>query len=76
MEFWLFDFILSSRKIAELTGLPFASAPNKFEALAAHDAMVEVCFLIALLTVALVLISINRLIVQLEWSGIFCYLGF
>uniref|UniRef100_A0A0R3S5E0 fumarate hydratase n=1 Tax=Elaeophora elaphi TaxID=1147741 RepID=A0A0R3S5E0_9BILA len=29
-------------KIAELTGLPFVTAPNKFEALAAHDAMVEV----------------------------------
>ncbi|MCE2815648.1 MAG: class II fumarate hydratase [Cryomorphaceae bacterium] len=28
-------------KIAELTGLPFKTAPNKFEALAAHDAMVE-----------------------------------
>ena len=28
-------------KIAELTGLPFATAPNKFEALAANDAMVE-----------------------------------
>lgn len=27
--------------IAELTGLPFVSAPNKFEALATHDAMVE-----------------------------------
>ncbi|MBI2432799.1 MAG: class II fumarate hydratase [Candidatus Hydrogenedentes bacterium] len=27
-------------KIAQLTGLPFTSAPNKFEALAAHDAMV------------------------------------
>ncbi|MEP9351287.1 class II fumarate hydratase [Xanthobacter sp. KR7-225] len=27
-------------KIAALTGLPFTSAPNKFEALAAHDAMV------------------------------------
>ncbi len=26
--------------IAELTGLPFVSAPNKFEALAAHDALV------------------------------------
>ncbi len=29
-------------KIAELTGLPFVSAENKFEALAAHDALVEV----------------------------------
>ncbi|MCX8050536.1 MAG: class II fumarate hydratase [Chlorobi bacterium] len=27
-------------KIAELTGLPFRSAPNKFESLAAHDALV------------------------------------
>ena len=27
--------------IAEFTGLPFISAPNKFEALAAHDAMVS-----------------------------------
>ncbi len=29
-------------KVSELTGLPFETAPNKFEALAAHDAMVEV----------------------------------
>ena len=27
-------------KIGQITGLPFTSAPNKFEALAAHDAMV------------------------------------
>ena len=27
-------------KIASITGLPFTTAPNKFEALAAHDAMV------------------------------------
>jgi len=27
-------------RIAKITGLPFTSAPNKFEALAAHDAMV------------------------------------
>ncbi|WP_449043363.1 class II fumarate hydratase [Paracoccus versutus] len=27
-------------KVAEITGLPFVTAPNKFEALAAHDAMV------------------------------------
>ncbi|WP_276089398.1 class II fumarate hydratase [Pedobacter sp. JY14-1] len=33
--------LLVAKKIAELTGLPFVSAPNKFEALAAHDAMVE-----------------------------------
>jgi fumarate hydratase class II len=28
-------------RIAELTGLPFVTAPNKFEALAGNDAMVE-----------------------------------
>tara|TARA_B100000963_G_scaffold222339_1_gene193863 strand:+ start:3990 stop:5393 length:1404 start_codon:yes stop_codon:yes gene_type:complete len=32
---------LVASKIAEFTGLPFISAENKFEALAAHDAMVE-----------------------------------
>lgn len=30
-----------ARYIAEFTGLPFRTAPNKFEALAAHDAIVE-----------------------------------
>ena len=30
-----------ARHIAQLTGLPFVTAPNKFEALAAHDAIVE-----------------------------------
>lgn len=29
-----------AKKVAELTGLPFVSAPNKFEALAGHDALV------------------------------------
>jgi fumarate hydratase class II len=33
--------VLVAKKIAELTGFPFETAPNKFEALAAHDAMVE-----------------------------------
>lgn len=33
--------VLVAKKIAQFTGLPFVSAPNKFEALAAHDAMVE-----------------------------------
>jgi len=32
---------LVAKKIASLTGLPFVTAPNKFEALAAHDGMVE-----------------------------------
>ena len=32
---------LVAARIAELTGLPFVTAPNKFEALATNDAMVE-----------------------------------
>ncbi|MCO6359127.1 class II fumarate hydratase [Roseivirga pacifica] len=32
---------LVAEKIAEFTGLPFVTAENKFEALAAHDALVE-----------------------------------
>ncbi|OYX44228.1 MAG: fumarate hydratase, class II [Rhodobacterales bacterium 32-67-9] len=43
-------------KIAEITGLPFVTAPNKFEALAAHDAMVM--FSGALKTVAASLFKI------------------
>ncbi len=35
------DFAVKvAAKIAELTGLPFVTAPNKFEALATHDALV------------------------------------
>ncbi len=33
--------VIVAKKIADFTGLPFVTAPNKFEALAAHDAMVE-----------------------------------
>ena len=33
--------VLVAQKIADFTGHPFITAPNKFEALAAHDAMVE-----------------------------------
>jgi fumarate hydratase class II len=33
--------VLVAKKIAAFTGLPFITAPNKFEALAAHDAVVE-----------------------------------
>ncbi len=43
-------------KIAEITQLPFVTAPNKFEALAAHDAMVM--FSGALKTVAVSLFKI------------------
>ncbi len=59
-------------KIAELTGLPFVTAPNKFEALAAHDAMVEMSG--ALKTVAVSLFKIANDI-RLLGSGPRCGLG-
>ena len=31
-----------AEEVSKITGLPFVTAPNKFEALAAHDSMVEV----------------------------------
>ena len=31
-----------AEQVSSITGLPFVTAPNKFEALAAHDAMVEI----------------------------------
>ncbi|KAL1464137.1 hypothetical protein WDU94_003811 [Cyamophila willieti] len=59
-------------KIAQLTNLPFKTAPNKFEALAAHDAMVEVSG--ALNTVAVSLMKIANDIRFLA-SGPRCGLG-
>ena len=44
-------------RIAQLTGLPFTSAPNKFEALAAHDAMVELSGALKRLAVSLMKIA-------------------
>ena len=49
---------LVAKKIAEITGLPFVSAPNKFEALATHDALVEAHG--ALKTVAVSLMKIGN----------------
>ncbi len=47
-----------AKKIAELTGLPFITAENKFESLAAHDAIVEAHG--ALKTVAVSLMKIGN----------------
>jgi len=44
-------------KIAELTGLPFVSAPNKFAALAAHDAIVFASGALKTLAVSLMKIA-------------------
>ena len=58
--------------MAEITGLPFITAPNKFEALAAHDAMVEMSG--AVKTVAASLFKIANDI-RLLGSGPRCGLG-
>ena len=61
-----------AKNMAEITGLPFVTAPNKFEALAAHDAMVEMSG--ALKTVAASLFKIANDI-RLLGSGPRCGLG-
>jgi fumarate hydratase, class II len=51
-------------KIAELTGLPFVSAPNKFAALAAHDAVVFASGALATLAASLMKIAND-----IRWLG-------
>ena len=47
----------AAAEIAQLTGLPFVTAPNKFEALAAHDSLVNAHGTIKTLAVALTKIA-------------------
>lgn len=61
-----------AQKIADLTGLPFVTAKNKFEALAAHDAIVEAHG--ALKTAAVSLMKIGNDIRMLA-SGPRCGIG-
>lgn len=49
--------VLVAKKISDLTGYPFVTAPNKFEALAAHDAMVELSGALKRAAVALMKIA-------------------
>lgn len=64
--------VKSAQKISELTGLPFVTAPNKFEALASRDA--EVFASGALKTLAG---SLNKIANDVRWlsSGPRCGLG-
>jgi fumarate hydratase, class II len=58
-------------KVAEITGLPFITAPNKFEALAAHDALVEHSGALNVLAVSLMKIANDiRLMASGPRSGI------
>ena len=51
-----YDKIVAA-KISEITGLPFKTAPNKFEALASNDAMVELSSALKVLAVSLMKIA-------------------
>lgn len=64
--------VKSAEHITKLTGKPFVSAPNKFEALATHDALVE--FSGVLKTIAASLMKIAN---DIRWlgSGPRCGLG-
>lgn len=63
---------LVAKKIAELTGLPFITAPNKFESLSAHDAMVETSGALKTLAVSCMHIASN---IRLLASGPRCGIG-
>lgn len=64
--------VLVAKKIAELTGYPFITAPNKFEALAAHDAMVELSGALKRSAVALMKIAND---IRMLSSGPRCGIG-
>ncbi|XP_017012288.2 probable fumarate hydratase, mitochondrial [Drosophila takahashii] len=61
-----------AKRIAELTCLPFVTAPNKFEALAARDCMVEVHGVLNTIAVSLMKIAND---IRLLGSGPRCGLG-
>jgi fumarate hydratase class II len=61
-----------ARMISELTGLPFVSAENKFESLAAHDAIVESHGALKTLAVSLMKIAND---IRLLGSGPRCGIG-
>lgn len=61
-----------AEKIAGLTGYPFVTAPNKFESLAAHDAMVETSGALKTLAVSLMKIGND---IRLLASGPRCGIG-
>jgi len=63
--------VLVAKKIAEFTKLPFVTAPNKFEALASHDAIVETHGAIKQLAVSLMKIANDiRMLASGPRSGI------
>jgi len=64
--------VLVAEKIASLTGYPFVTAQNKFEALSAHDAIVEASGALKQLAVSLMHIGNN---IRMLASGPRCSIG-
>lgn len=64
--------VLVANYIAQITGLPFITAPNKFEALASHDSMVETSGALKTLAVSLMKIANDT---RLLASGPRCGIG-
>ena len=64
--------VLVAQKIAEFTALPFVTAKNKFEALAAHDAMVELSAALKRTSVSLMKIGND---IRMLSSGPRCGIG-
>ena len=62
---------LFANEVADYTGLPFTTSPNKFESLAAHDAMVEISGVLNTIAVGLNKIANDiRLLASGPRSGI------
>jgi len=59
-------------EIADITGLPFVTAPNKFEALAAHDGLVEISGALKVVASSLYKIACD---IRMLGSGPRCGLG-
>lgn len=67
------DFaVLAAEKISEITGQGFKTAPNKFEALAAHDAVVEASGVMKTLAASLMKIAND---IRMLGSGPRCGIG-
>jgi fumarate hydratase class II len=64
--------VMVAANMARITGLPFVTAPNKFEALAAHDAMVEISGALKVVAASLFKIAND---IRLLGSGPRCGLG-
>jgi len=64
--------VLFAKKVSEITGLPFTTAENKFESMAAHDAIVEASGVLNTISASLMKIAND---IRLLGSGPRCGIG-